>query len=112
MKRLKFSHSHYLKLQHPLFPTIRRRDKYPDAGERVEIATPQENFEATVVKKVKMKLGEIPTIFLRYDTAREGEVPENREEAMDILNSFYVKPLQDDEEVTVIFCLTDEEGVE
>ncbi|KXB01847.1 hypothetical protein AKJ43_03010 [candidate division MSBL1 archaeon SCGC-AAA261D19] len=106
--RLPFSHRNYLKLFHPLFCTIRRRDKYPDVGESVTISTPEEEYEGIVAFKLRKKLKDVPTDLLRYDTARTDKIPETREEAKSVLSSFYRKSIEEDEELTVIFCLTPE----
>jgi len=57
-----------------------------------------DKFPATLVLKTKMALNNIPTPFLCYDTETE-----SREDAIKLLNSFYKKPISEDEELTILF---------
>ena len=60
---IKFSHD-YKKLDHGLFPTIRRKDNYPKAGEYLAVKTPSGSFLGQILMKSKMKYVNIPTAFL------------------------------------------------
>ena len=96
MKYLKFSH-HYPKLEHKIFPTIRRRDRYA-VGSTILIKEPEHQFEAKILIKFHKRLFQIPTPLLCYDTNTE-----TREEAIELINSFYRNPLSDLEHLTILF---------
>lgn len=104
-KDLRFSHDDYIKLIYPFFPTIRRRDKYPQKAVILDVKTPERVFKALLLGKFKIKLEEIGSAFLRYDTSRIDNIPKNREEAIGVLNSFYQIPLKGEEKMTILFCL-------
>ena len=96
MIKIGFSHE-YTKLKVHLFPTIRRYDHYPvDVIHR--ITSPKRKFNAILLLKVKMKLKDIPTTFLCYDTDTI-----NRKEAIETLNSFYKLEIRDEETLTILF---------
>jgi len=109
-KPLPFSHTDYDKIQHPVFPTIRRRDKYGDVGDiREVIVGPKGDRDtwgkAKVIAKETVTPQELPTSFLCWDTDTEIR-PEknykpNRQRATDTLNEFYRNRIQIDEELTL-----------
>jgi hypothetical protein len=93
---IKFS-KNFSKLDKNKFTTIRRYDKYEEGG-LLKVKTPKTTFEVIVSKKIKKPLGEIDTPFLLKDTDTK-----TREEALKLINSFYKKPLQDQEVLTILF---------
>jgi len=95
MTYIKFSHD-YPKLEENIFPTIRRYDRY-DLEEHIQVKTPTTEFPAIIIGKTKMRLDQISDNFVCYDT----NTP-NRLEAIKVLNSFYRKPIVDDEILTVL----------
>ena len=96
MIKIGFSHE-YTKLDYHFFPTIRRYDHYP-VGVIHRITSPKRKFNAILLLKVKMKLKDIPTPFLCYDTDTI-----NRKEAIETLNSFYKIEIRDEETLTILF---------
>lgn len=96
-----FSHF-YPKLTMPIFPTIRRIDKYVP-GRIYEIFL-RENYKkmrlryAKCIGKFAANLLNIPVKFLLFDTNTE-----TREMAVKLINSFYQHPIQNHEKMTVIF---------
>lgn len=103
MNYIKFSHD-YRKLQDRLFTTIRRRDDYPEVGEEVQVRAPSSSFAAVILWKILITLEEIPTSLLCHDTDTE-----TRENALKLLNSFYRKPIQPFENLTLILLLKKED---
>jgi len=97
MNYIKFSHE-YPKLRETIFPTIRRYDRYPSPGTIMTVKTPLETFKATLIEKWKMPLNRISPHFLCYDSNTV-----TREEAIKRFNSFYRKPLAEDEMLTVLW---------
>lgn len=95
-----FSHD-YSKLGYRFFGTIRRYDRYPGQREilevRVRVKDKKFKFKAKILAKIKRKLREISTDYLRYDTDKP-----TREKAIELLNSFYQKPLDPDETLTIL----------
>jgi len=98
MRVIKFSRD-YSKLYAHIFPTIRRYDHYPYGEYQVVVKKKDglEIFFAKLILKVKVELKNIPTEFLVYDTDTN-----TREEAVNLLNSFYKKPISEDEELTIL----------
>jgi hypothetical protein len=101
---IKFS-KNFPKLDKDKFTTIRRYDKYKEGG-LLKVRTPKTTFQAVISRKTKKPLGEIDTPFLLEDTNTQ-----TREEALKLINSFYRKPLQDQEVVTILY-LTKIEDIE
>ena len=92
---LPFSHQ-YEKLEHPVFPTIRRRDKYGEVGDRVTVTVGHDKLcEAEIIAKEKRCIGNMSKEFLCYDTDTDSE-----EAAEGVLNSFYRNPIRVTEELT------------
>jgi hypothetical protein len=97
MNKLTFSHD-YNKLKTDMFTTIRRYDKpYYQVGEDIEIKSPSEEFVATIILKIKLGINEIPDIFLMVDTEKP-----TIDKAHELLNSFYKKPIQPEEILTIL----------
>ena len=64
---LPFSHE-YAKHDRAVFPTIRRRDKFGDVGETVEVTADDEKLgDAEIVAKETVRFGDLPTWLLCYD---------------------------------------------
>lgn len=98
--------NHYEKLDHPVFPTIRRRDKYGEVGDRVTVTVKGETLcEAEIIAKEQRCIGNMSTAFLCYDTDTETE-----QAAEDVLNSFYRTPIRVTEELTQYVLLKRESG--
>ena len=95
MKIIKFSHD-YSKLNYHLFTTIRRYDRYT-VGEILTAESPSKTFESRIILKIKMKLSDIPTHFLCFDTDTM-----NRDEAIETLDSFYNKTIHSEERLTLL----------
>ena len=95
MSYIKFSHD-YSKLDYPVFPTIRRYDRY-ELSEHIQVKTPTKNFPALIISKAFVKLSLLQTEFLCLDTDTK-----TREEAYKVLNSFYRKPITEEEVLTVL----------
>ena len=100
MKYIRFSHD-YPKLQDECFSTIRRYDKGFEPGDVVLIKKPSMDFKAVVTNKTKIKLSRIPDDVLLKDTNTS-----SREEAYNLLNSFYKTPVSPDEKVVLIWLAT------
>jgi len=98
VKAIYFS-KNYVKLHHNIFTTIRRYDRYDYGTYRVVVNCNGKKweFEAVLLLKFKAYLSELSTAFLCYDTGAK-----TREEAIELLNSFYKKPIKQDEELTVL----------
>lgn len=96
---IKFSED-YPKLREEYFSTIRRYDKGFKKEQEVTIKTPTKEFQAVIIVKFKEYLKNIPTDFLIEDTGRS-----TRDEAIKLLNSFYRKPIAEDEELTIYIFL-------
>ena len=95
MKNIKFSQD-YSKLNDRVFTTIRRYDRYK-VGETVSVKTPTKKFYALILHKFKCFAKELHEEFLCYDTDTENLV-----EAIKVLNSFYKKPINDYEKLTIL----------
>lgn len=96
VKQLNFSH-HYDKLDKPIFTTIRRYDKYK-AGEIYGVKVEGKAAGlCQVLDKYKKKYKDIPISLLKYDTGEQ-----RREDILDLFNSFYRNPVEDDEEMTIL----------
>lgn len=98
---LPFSSTEYDKLDHAVFPTIRRRDKYGDVGTVNEIhAGPKGNRRllgtAEVIAKETVTLQEVNSQFFQFDTQSR-----TLEAAVDSINKFYTNPIADDEPLTL-----------
>lgn len=94
---LKFS-SRYNKLNYELLTTIRRYDKtYYEEGKTILVKSPHKVFEAVIIMKIKRKLKDIPLDFLLQDTETESYI-----EAMNLFNLLYKKPLEPQEELTIL----------
>lgn len=106
---LPFSHDDYDKLQHAVFPTLRRRDKYGEVGDVNEIMVgPKGDREswgkAEIIAKETVEFRELPTSFLCWDTnvAIEETMPwVEREEAFETINEFYRNDIEPDERITL-----------
>lgn len=94
---VKFSHD-YPKLERECFTTIRRRDKGLKLGESYRVKSPSHDFRAVLTNKVKIRLTDIPDRILFFDTNTS-----SREEAYNLLNSFYKKQLDPQEEVYLFY---------
>lgn len=94
-----FSES-YPKFKFPkMFSTIRRYDKYPKAGEKVEVFVRGAHpFKAKILWKFKTQRKRIPTPFLCYDTDKKSSI-----KAIEKLDSFYKNPTDREEKLTVLF---------
>lgn len=96
---LSFKHP-YSKLNHVEFYTIRRY------GDRYEINQDLDVFVkhlfagiCSVIGKLELNLSWISTKFLLYDTDQP-----TRKKAIDLLSSFYQKPILPSEKLTIINC--------
>jgi len=87
----------YSKLEKQAFTTIRRYDHY-EVGQVYLITTTRGAFYARLARKEKQALRDLPTVFLLRDTDCE-----TREEALQLLNSFYRKPISEDEQLTILY---------
>lgn len=95
MKILKFSKD-YSKLEDRVFTTIRRYDRYK-VGEIVSVKTPTKQFHVLILHKFKSKAKDLHKEFLCYDTDTDNLI-----EAINVLNSFYKKPINDFEKMTIL----------
>jgi len=100
---LPFSHE-YAKHDRAVFPTIRRRDKFGDVGETVEVTADGEKLgDAEVVAKETVRFGDLPTWLVCYDCDVDvsdwsGEL---RDAAYDHINNFYRISIGMDEPLTM-----------
>lgn len=94
---IKFTHD-YPKLDKDCFTTIRRRDKGLKVGQSYPIKSPSKKFRAVLTNKVQVRLTDIPDNILFFDTNTT-----SREDAYNLLNSFYKNPLNPQEEVTLFY---------
>ena len=95
MTYIKFSHD-YTKLEEDTFPTIRRYDRY-ELSQHITVKTPTKTFPAIIIAKTKARLEQLSDSFLFRDTDTT-----NRAEAIKVLNSFYRKPIVEDEVLTIL----------
>jgi hypothetical protein len=94
---IKFSHF-YSKLKDKRFSTIRRYQSDYAEGQIRPIMGPSGILgRAKITKITRKKLADLSDLFLHLDTGME-----NREKAIRLLNSFYVKPIQPDEILTIL----------
>jgi len=98
---LPFSETEYDKLNHAVFPTLRRRDKYGDVGDvNTVVHGPRgerdELGAAEVVAKETVTLEELNAQFFQFDTQSE-----SWDAAYESINKFYQKDIQRDEELTL-----------
>ncbi|MHA1795254.1 MAG: hypothetical protein ACTSUK_04020 [Promethearchaeota archaeon] len=91
---MKYTHS-YPKLKKEKYTTIRRR-KFADVGDIVLERYPDGQHHAIITKIEKKSFNEIPTLLLLEDTNTK-----SREEAYDLLNSFYRKPIDKNEKLYI-----------
>ena len=103
MDKIKFSHR-YSKLSGKVFTTIRRYDRYT-ADKQYEVDVKfgfgkTHRFDAFLLDKYKRRLRDIPTGLLLYDTDEP-----TRERAVELLNSFYRKRVEDDEVLTILLFM-------
>lgn len=94
---IKFSHE-YPKLDRDCFTTIRKRDKGLKVGQTYKIKSPTKEFNAVLTNRVKVRLDQIPDKILFFDTNTT-----TREEAYNLLNSFYKDPLLPSEKVMLFY---------
>jgi len=107
MAYIPFSHN-YDKFRYPLFATIRRGRAKRKVGDRVMIRYPDGAFPAVVVGVMITCLRDLPTLFLKFDTAPHchfADGADDRDRAINVINSFYSKGISDDEAMTVYFLL-------
>lgn len=95
MTYIKFSYD-YSKLEENTFTTIRRYDRY-DPSEHITVKTPTKTFPAIIIGKTKARLSQLSDSFLLRDTDTK-----NRADAIKVLNSFYRKPVTEDEVLTIL----------
>lgn len=89
MKRLPFSHD-YPKLRDNVFTSIRRSDRFGEEGEIIEATSPNlPPFKAIVLYKTWTDFDQLSDALLMYDTGKP-----SREEALDLLQSFYQNPIE------------------
>jgi len=98
---LPFSSTEYDKLEHAVFPTIRRRDKYGDVGDVNEIRAGERGSRvllgtAEIVAKEMITLGELNRELFKYDTQSDAAG-----EAWESINKFYRNPIGEDEPLTL-----------
>jgi len=98
---LPFSHSDYDKLTHPVFPTIRRRDKYGDVGtindvEVGDYGNREVIGQAEIIAKETVTLDDLSDELFMWDTDSESV-----SEATESINEFYQNPIEPDEELTM-----------
>jgi len=88
----------YPKLMHPVFPTLRRHDRFGEVGEPVEVMVKPTCYsaEAEVVSKEQRKWVDMTTHLLTYDTDTE-----TREEALEHINQWYQNPITPGEELNL-----------
>ena len=102
---LPFSSAHYSKHTFAVFPTIRRRDKYGDVGDVVDVVIGQDHTDrelagtALIIAKEQTTLADLPDAFLMHDTETR-----TRREAEEYLQSFYQTPIEMDEALTLYWC--------
>ncbi len=77
---------YYDKLDRPIFPSLRSSDHFGDIGDKLKITVEgdQELGEALVVGRSWIKLGDLPTPLLLYDTGRD-----TRDRAIKDLKEYY-----------------------
>jgi len=97
MTNLPFSYL-YPKLMHPVFPTLRRHDRFGEVGESVEVMVKPTGYsaEAQVLTKEKWRWMDMPDHLLTYDTDTE-----TREEALEHINQWYQNHINRDEELNL-----------
>ena len=98
---LPFSDTDYDKLNHAVFPTLRRRDKYGSVGDVNTIThgskgNRDELGQAEIIAKETVTLEELNWQFFKFDTQSE-----TLEGAFESINSFYQNPIERDEELTL-----------
>jgi hypothetical protein len=98
---LPFSDTDYDKLKHPVFPTIRRRDKYGDIGDvntvtHGESGNRDELGRALIVGKETVTIKTMPEALFLWDTESD-----TFEDAYESINKFYQTPIAMDEELTM-----------
>lgn len=108
---LPFSHSDYDKLQHRVFPTIRRRDKFGAVGDVNEIMVGPKGErdswgKAEIIAKETVTLQTLPTSLLCWDTETHINCATNkgmshRRQAKQSINEFYQNPIQPEEDLTL-----------
>jgi hypothetical protein len=87
-----------------VFTTIRRRDKYGDAGDRVQVTVNGDDYGvAEIVGKEELAMEEMPQSLLFYDTRPHAKELWSIDSAVDLLRSFYQDPPAMDEPLTVYF---------
>lgn len=93
-----FSHD-YPKLKQAKFSTIRRYDKDYEPGQ-IRLVRMQSKWlgKAKIILKHKKKLNELSDDFLAQDTNTK-----TRNDAINVLNSFYDNPIAQNEQLTVLF---------
>jgi hypothetical protein len=97
LKPICFSHE-YSKLLQPTFSTIRRYDKNYQKGQIRWIRFPNGTFKkAEITFKHTKKWSELTDEFIIQDTDCK-----TRQEALELINSFYKRPIADDEVLTII----------
>jgi len=98
---LPFSSTEYDKLDHAVFPTIRRRDKYGDVGDVNEVRAGEKGRRvllgtAEIIAKETVTVGSINTGLLLFDTDTNSEI-----DALELINSFYTNEVTRDEPLTL-----------
>jgi hypothetical protein len=98
---LPFSDTDYDKLNHAVFPTIRRRDKYGDVGDVNTIMHGEKGKrdklgEAEIIAKETITLNELNNQFFKFDTQET-----SYKSALDSINKFYRNNIGMDEELTL-----------
>lgn len=101
---IKFSHP-YPKLDDETFTTIRRRNKGLKESEVYQIKSPKHNFSVVCTGIEKTTLADIPDRILLKDTNTK-----TREAAYKLLQSFYKKPIDFQDEIFYLFYLTREDA--
>lgn len=91
---MKYSH-HYSKLDQKIYTTVRRYKK-GNEGDIVNETYPDGSHKAEILLEILRSLDKMETTFLLNDTDCN-----TREEAIELINSFYKKPIDLDEKLFV-----------
>lgn len=98
---LPFSATEYDKLNHAVFPTLRRRDKYGDVGDvNTVVHGPRgdrdELGKAEIIAKETVTIAELNHQFFQFDTQSE-----SFDAAYESINKFYQNPIGRTEDLTL-----------
>jgi len=98
---LPFSSTEYDKLDHAVFPTIRRRDKYGDVGDVNEVRAGERGRRvllgtAEIIAKEIVKVESLNKQLFKYDTNTNSKTS-----GLQLINSFYTNDISEDEPLTL-----------